>query len=88
MLLARLGGIETPPVVGKPSSERADTQLLYFIMGNLSLTSSIVMSFFSRRRLGRAMFSMMMGSPSVPARIALARALCRKQYLTPTMILL
>lgn len=33
------------------------------------------------------MFSMLMGSPSSPRRAARLRALYRKQYLTPTMIL-
>jgi len=89
ILPARLGGAVTPPEVGSPSLARDATQFLYFVNGKRSLTSSIDISFFSLlRRCGRVgMFSRLIGSTSSPFRIARLRALYRKQYLTPTIIL-
>jgi hypothetical protein len=88
MLPARLGGAVTPPEVGNPSLARDATQFLYFVNGNRSFTSSIVINFFSLlRRCGRVgMFSRLIGSTSSPFRIARLRALYRKQYFTPTII--
>jgi hypothetical protein len=62
---------------------------LYLDRGKRSFTSSIVISFFSRlRRCGLAgMLSRIIGSTSSPFRRARLRALYRKQYLTPTIIL-
>lgn len=88
MLAARLGGAVMPPAVGKPSSARVDLHCLYLVRGNRSLTSSMVISFFSLRlrcALGTAPISI--GSPSSPFRNCLFRWLYRKQYLTPTIIL-
>lgn len=89
ILPALLGGAVTPPFVGRPSRALAATQFLYFVMGKRSLTSSILISFFSRlRRCGRGMFSRTIGSgPSPAACRARLRALYLKQYLTPTIIL-
>src|SRR5262249_39650840 len=65
MLAARLGGEVIPPAAGRPSSSRFARHVLYFISGNLSFTSSIVISFFSRLlRCGRGMLVRSMGSPS------------------------
>lgn len=87
-LPGRLDGAVTPPFVDSPSLALDATQVLYFVKGNRSFTSSIVMSFFSLLlRCGLAgMFSKLIGSGSSPFRIARLRALYRKQYLTPTMI--
>ena len=74
---------------GKPSASRVDLHILYFVNGKSSLTSSIDMSFFSRLLLcGRGMAARSMGSPFSPSARARLRWLYRKQYFTPTMILL
>jgi hypothetical protein len=87
-LAARLGGAVIPPAVGKPSSARVDLHCLYLVRGNRSLTSSIVINFFSLlRRCALGIAPISIGSPSSPFRKALFRWLYRKQYLTPTMIL-
>lgn len=74
MLAARLGGAVIPPAVGNPFSSRVDRHRLYFVIGNRSFTSSIVINFFSLLRrcvLGTAPISI--GSPSSPFRNCLFR---------------
>lgn len=81
------GAVLTPPSDGNPMRSLCALHDLYFVAGNRSSTSSCDMSFFSlRRRCGRGMACRSTGSSSPFAR-ARCRALYRKQYLTPTMIL-
>lgn len=81
------GAVLIPPSDGNPMRSLCALHDLYFVAGNRSSTSSCDMSFFSlRRRCGRGMVcrSTVSSSPFARAR---CRALYRKQYLTPTMIL-
>lgn len=50
LTLAGLLDPSIPPSVGNPAASRCALHALYFSTGNLSFTSSIVMSFFSLRR--------------------------------------
>lgn len=90
-LAARVGGREAvliPPAVGKPSSALEARHDLYFVRGNFSLTSSIVINFFSLlRRCCLGMVPRSTASGSSPFMRCRLRWLYRKQYLTPTMIL-
>ena len=57
-------GMLTPPAVGRPSSARLVIHALYLTRGNRSLTSSIVINFFSLlRRCVRGIAVISMGSP-------------------------
>lgn len=88
MLAALLAGAVIPPAAGRPFCSRLARQTLYLVNGKRSLTSSIDMSFFSRRRRrpgGAAPISMPAASCS--RRAWRERLLYRKQYLMPTMIL-
>ena len=77
-----------PPAAGRPSCSREARHVLYFVRGKRSLTSSIVINFFSLLlRCGRGMTLRSMGSPFSAALMARLRWLYRKQYLTPTIIL-
>jgi hypothetical protein len=90
-LAVRLGDAVMPPAAGSPSFSREARQVLYFIKGNRVLTSSALINFFSLLLLcGRGMAVRSIGSPSdcCPFRKARLRWLYRKQYLTPTMILM
>jgi hypothetical protein len=82
------GAVAIPPFVDSPLVSRLDFHCLYLVRGNLSLTSSMDISFFSLLlRCGRGMVAISMGSPFSPAATAARRRLYLKQYLTPTMIL-
>lgn len=72
MLAALLwGAVAMPPLDGSPSVSRLDFHCLYLVSGKRSLTSSMVISFFSLlRRWGRGMLAM---SISVLAAVWAAR---------------
>jgi hypothetical protein len=81
------GAVAMPPFAGSPSVSRLDFHCLYLVNGNWSLTSSIVISFFSLLLLcGRGIAAKSIGSPFSPAAAAARRRLYLKQYFTPTMI--
>jgi hypothetical protein len=69
MLAALLcGAVAIPPLAGSPLVSRLDFHCLYFIRGNCSLTSSMVINFFSLLLLcGRGIVAISIGSPFSPA---------------------